>query len=221
MYRPGGAALNAGQVGGFRAAALIGNRYAAWTLDPNQLAAAAREGCEALLRWISQCARAERSWQHERSEFQMRMSRAGAHVRSLPVLRGAVADAWTQWRRLETEGCRYDQPCELREALRNRQLCFAHAVYLQAIVYQLESGVGSRGSALVLDRNGLQAHETLGPEWRFAQEDPAFREKVLQTEVTPDGTVVNQWVSRRPIPETDAWFETAWAAFQRGEIYAG
>jgi len=33
VARPGGSALNAGSVGGFRAAEFIANRYAHWTLD--------------------------------------------------------------------------------------------------------------------------------------------------------------------------------------------
>jgi hypothetical protein len=33
------------------------------------------------------------------------------------------------------------------------------------------------------------------------------------------GSVENRWVERRPLPKTDAWFETAWAAFKKGDIY--
>jgi hypothetical protein len=42
---------------------------------------------------------------------------------------------------------------------------------------------------------------------------------VLETVATPDGKTVHEWVERRPIPEADAWFETAWASFRSGEIY--
>jgi hypothetical protein len=34
-----------------------------------------------------------------------------------------------------------------------------------------------------------------------------------------DGGVRCEWVDRRPIPETDTWFETGWARFRSGEIY--
>ena len=219
VYRPGGSALNAGQVGGFRIAAFVSNRYSAWSLDAPRLEAAARERCQDLSEWIARCRATARSWRRERQEFQERMTRAGAHVRSIPVLRKAVAEAWAQWRRLEQNGCGYAGPGELREALRNRQLCFAHVVYLESILYAAEQGVGSRGSAMLLGANGTQVHERLGPEWRFLAEDVAFREKVLETCVDDEGGVVNVWVDRRPIPETDAWFETAWAAYRKGQIY--
>jgi succinate dehydrogenase/fumarate reductase flavoprotein subunit len=142
-YRPGGAALNAGQVGGIRAAEYIAARYADESL----------------------------------------------------------AD-------------------DLREALRDRQLCFAHVVYLEAVKYAVQSGVGSRGSAMVINaENGTKAHAMLGADWRFEPEDESFRERVLVTDAAPDGSVSNTWIPRRPIPESDLWFETAWAAFREGRIY--
>jgi succinate dehydrogenase/fumarate reductase flavoprotein subunit len=223
VYRPGGSALNAGQVGGFRAAEYIAARYDAWTLSRDVVEAAAVESAAQIWAWIECCASAPSTWQAERAAFQERMTRAGAHIRSAAALREAVPEAWAQWRRLEGEGCAFSEPGKVAEALRNRQLCFAHAVYLEAIAYAVESGVGSRGSAIVLAEGGVPLHEALGAGWRFAPEDPAFREKVLETVAVTDGagqpTVRHQWVPRRPIPETDAWFETAWARYREGEIY--
>jgi hypothetical protein len=188
---------------------------------------AARAGLCDLRAWLARCAHASTSWQVERSAFQKRMTRAAAHVRSAATLREALSEAWAQWERLARVGCAYQGPPEAREALRNRQLCFAHTIYLEAIAYAVESGVGSRGSAIVLDPTGIPLHGTLGTEWRIAPEDTTFREKVLETTVAPvaasDGAdrplVAHRWVPRRPIPGADAWFETAWARYRDGEIY--
>ena len=79
--------------------------------------------------------------------------------------------------------------------------------------------MGSIGFFQVLDPNGDKVHDKLSEQWRIAPEDPSFRESVLETVATPGGEVVNEWVPRRPIPEADAWFETAWASFRSGEIY--
>ncbi len=225
VYRPGGSALNSGQVGALRAAEFIAHRYADRTVPEDAVRQAAKQAAGELRTWIEKCGSAAVTWQAEREEFQARMSRAGAHVRSLEELPKAVEDAWAQFKRLEQSGCSYKTPADLAEALRNRQLCFAHAVYLEAILFALQSGVGSRGSAIVLTKDGDEVHDKLGDEWRIAPEDPGFREKVLETVATLDGAhalypaVKNQWVPRRPIPETDAWFETAWASFRSGEIY--
>ena len=72
---------------------------------------------------------------------------------------------------------------------------------------------------MVVSPEGIMIHDRLGDGWRMVPEDPSFREKVLETIATPEGKVTNQWVDRRPIPKTEAWFETGWARFRRGETY--
>ena len=219
VYRPGGSALNAGQVGGFRAAEYIANRYGGWTIDDKAFRESLAKAAADIADYRARCAAAASSWQDERLEFQTRMSRAGAHVRSLATLDESVAGAWRQWQRVNTSGCAYTGDAGLIEALRNRHLCFAHAVYLDAIRYAVKSGVGSRGSSLVLDESGTIVHERLTGNWKFAAEDATFRERVLETVATPRGTASHEWVPRRPVPHDEAWFETDWARFRNGEIY--
>ena len=218
VYRPGGAALNAGQVGGFRAAEYIAARYREPTLAEPALREAAQKTLHELLDWLAQAHGAETTWQTERDEFQQRMTRDGAHIRSLASAEAAAAAAWRQWTKLSREGCRFAD-AEAGEALRTRQLCFAHAVYLDAIRFWVASGVGSRGSAVVLDPAGAKIHERLDDQWRISPANPAFSEQVMETQVLSDGRVEHRWVPRRPLPECNEWFETAWARYRRGEIY--
>jgi hypothetical protein len=153
------------------------------------------------------------------AELQNRMSEAGAHIRSLDGLKNAAKDAKAQVAALEEQGCKVGNAVEAVQAFRNRQLCFAHWLYLEAALYHVKSGVGSRGSAMVRDVAGQRAHEQLAAsEWSFLPEDTDFRAKVQETSVT-DGKVKNRWVNCRPIPDSDLWFETAWADFQNGRIY--
>jgi aspartate oxidase len=219
VYRPGGSALNSGQVAGLRAAEYIANRYGRWDLDRKAAEKSVSASASDLMEWMDKCVDAKTSWKAEREELQARMSRCGAHIRSGAELEKAVAEAWKQWHRVNLSGCSYRTPAELAEALRNRQLCFAQAVYLEAIRFALASGVGSRGSAIALDRNGTRVHEKLGDEWRIVPEDAAFKEKVQETLATADGKVENRWAPRRPLPECSAWFETGWADFRNGDIY--
>jgi len=219
VYRPGGSALNSGQVGSLRAAEFIANRYREWDVPQEAVAAEATRAAGELLAWIDKCSGAESPWQAEREELQERMTRAGAHIRSGPELEKAVREAWDQYERIESSGCRASDAADLAEALRNRHLAFAHAVYLEAVRFAVESGVGSRGSAIVLDPGGVKVHDGLDDRWRIVPEDPQFREKVLETVVGPDGKARSRWVDRRPLPESDLWFETAWARFRSGEVY--
>jgi len=218
VYRPGGSALNSGQVAGFRAADYIAARYAGVTDDAQSFQVAAQKAVKEISGLIGKPSPTD--WRVEREELQKRMSRAAAHIRSKDELRKATADAWAQWKRLEKAGCAGATTRDLGEAIQNRQLCFAHAVYIEAVLFAIESGVGSRGSAIVLDPSGQRAHGKLdADQWSFTKENPDFRDKVQETIASHDGKVVSRWVPRRPMPEGDAWFETAWAAYRKGEIY--
>ncbi len=218
VCRPGGSALNSGQVAGFRAAELIATVYREHTLDKEM----ARQLGSALVSrakmWLERCETADRTWQEERHELQARMTRSGSHVREIGKLRDAVADAREQWARLQSHGCRYQGTAAASEALQTRQLCFSHLVYLDAIRFTVESGVGSRGSALVIDSAGQAIHPHLGDKWRMAPEDDVYRGKVLRTRCK-GAKIEHDWVERRPIPAPNDWFETVWADYQAGRIY--
>lgn len=219
VYRPGGSALNAGQVGGFRAADFIAHRYAGWTVERKAVKQAAVAAVADALAYLDRGRQSAVTWKQARQELRARMTETAAHIRALPALEAAVAAARRQWRRLSAEGIASKGVGSRVEALRNRQLCFAHLVYLEAVRFQVASGVGSRGSALVLaDKGGVRVHPKLGRPWRFTKENEKFRGLILETETHGD-KVTCRWVPCRPIPETDLWFETAWAAFREGRIY--
>ncbi|MBN2023423.1 MAG: FAD-binding protein [Pirellulales bacterium] len=219
VYRPGGSALNAGQVGGFRAAEFIAARYADWTIDADSVRRAADEAIDEITAWLDRSKRSDVAWQAARDELQARMSRAAAAIRSPDALADAVEEAWRQCDQIERTGCRFQTPDEAAEALRNRDLALAHAMYLDAVRFAVASGVGSRGSAIVLDRAGQPIHPALDDSWRIAPEDPSFRQCVQQTRLHGPRDVRHDWIPRRPIPQSNLWFETAWAAFRRGEIH--
>ncbi len=213
VTRPGGSALNAGQVGAFRAAEYIAQVYTEKTLDEAAAVAAAEKAAAEFSAKAG--TPAARCWREERKEFQSRMSTSGAHIRDASEIAQAVKAAWEQYRRLAAGGAGQKTVRETAESLRNLQLCYAHAVYLEAIEFQLSSGVGSRGSAMVVDAAGTPIHPALGPEWRFKPENPEFRAKQLIT-VAEKGS---HWVDCRPIPGGDDWFENVWADFRNKKIY--
>ena len=206
--RPGGAALNAGQVGGVRAAERIAHAYAGESVRAADFASALRAALARNRTFAESCARASWTWRACRAEFQQRMSRSGAHLRSEAPLALALDEAHAQNVRLAAEGCRAHGAPELIRAFENRQLCFAHEVYLSAQAFAVRSGVGSRGSARVTDAQG-----------EMVPENPAFQEQVQETHAGADGRIRHRWVARRPVPQADRWFETAWADFTSGAIY--
>ena len=213
VTRPGGSALNAGQVAAFRAAEYIANAYAKPTLDADAALQEAKRLAAEITRRLA--LPSPNLYQEERKEFQSRMSACGAFVRDRTQLAAAREAAWAQYRRLETAGLDGRTARALAEVLRNEQLCYAHAVYLDAIDFQLASGVGSRGSALALATDGRPLHPALGDSWRYQPEDESFRRKQLVT-IAEKGS---RWIDCRPIPTPDTWFENVWADFRDKKIY--
>jgi len=219
VARPGGSALNSGQVGSTRAAEYIGNCYAGSDLRMIEFSKAAKAAAKEVSGFLKRCEKSTADWRTIRAELQDRMSKAGAHIRSLDGLKKAAKEAKAQLDALEANGCKVGNAVEAVQAFRNRQLCFAHWIYLEATLYHVKSGVGSRGSAMVRDASGQRAHEQLDPaEWSFLPENTEFRAKVQET-VVENGKVKNRWVKCRPIPESNLWFETAWADYRAGKIY--
>jgi succinate dehydrogenase/fumarate reductase flavoprotein subunit len=219
VARPGGSALNAGQVAGFRVAEYITNRYQDWSLAEKDGLAALEEALASAAAWLSASEQSAIDWKIDLNEFRDRMTKYGATIRDKAGIQQAVAEAQQQVQAIMERGCHFERREEMKHAFQVRQLCFAHRVYLEAIDNQIKAGVGSRGSSIVMDPAGQQVHPQLSEEWRIAAEDPAFRSKVLKTTFDASGEIRHAWEACRPIPKTDAWFETSWARYRDGAIY--
>ena len=220
VARPGGSALNAGQVGAFRAAEYIAHRYGGWSLNVDAATQIAQERIAELDAWCKRAKSSKTHWQTDRRTMQKRMSQFGGAIRSLPDLEKALTATEQQYQQIVQNGVTFADRYELAEALRNRQLLFAAMSYLHAIRFAVQSGIGSRGSAIVLDPNGIPIHEKLDDNWRIAPENMDFRNETLVTQYDPaTGETINSRQCCRPIPESDLWFETAWAAHREGKIY--
>jgi len=223
VYRPGGSALNAGQVGSFRAAQYIAARRRLRPLPAAAFLAAASPSIRAALRSITaMLAAGEKGGRIERAaraELGRRMSSACAHLRDPRRVEREADAARRQCARLErTIGAA--RPADLPRAFRTLDLCLTHWLYLEASREYLARGGRSRGSFAVLDPAGVLPAPTLGDEWRFtAPAGPdAPPEEILEIGLDAEGRIVKGWVPPHPIPETDPWFETVWADFREDRI---
>ena len=220
VYRPGGSALNSGQVAAYRAAEYIANEYKDYSLNVVNAEKAIKKELLKLKNYLNICKKSNLTWQKERNEFQQRMTQFGSHIRIENCIENAKKDAIKQFDKVMKSGINFSNTMEMIEGLRNLQLCFAHKVYLSAVNAAVKSGVGSRGSSIILDeKKGKMIHEKLDESWKYIEENPEFRDKVLETDIKSDGTVENNWVEKCPVPTSEAWFENAWADYREGKIY--
>lgn len=222
VYRPGGSALNSGQVGAIRAAQRIAHIYNQSEVTLETFKSVAQPQVEQLLRqidrWLSKDTKVLSSDLLKfRDEFQERMSKNGAHIRELTSVRNALMEAYHQiQKRDEIHLIRRE---DIPVVFQNRHLVLAQAAYLQAIHTYLEYDGGSRGSYLVMDKNGIPVLDELGDKWRYKTENLALREKILVTHLKEKSEFESHWENRRPIPAEDYWFENVWADFRSKAIF--
>ena len=213
VTRPGGSALNAGQVGAFRAAERIVKRERD-DFDPDAAQKIAERELEALrLRQERPCSL---DWQEERKFFQRRMSKAGAFVREKGQVEAALTEAKEQYRQICADGLGGLAPVALTETLRNQQLCLAHIFYLENIRKQILE-TGSRGGSIVLSETGRPIHPKLSDNWRIAPENETMRHRIVTSAAGRDGMPVTDSEECHPVPEPDGWFETVWKDFREGK----
>jgi succinate dehydrogenase/fumarate reductase flavoprotein subunit len=95
-------------------------------LKMGDLNIAAHAEIKDVLSFLGRCETADNSWRMVCADLQERMSKAGACFRSLDSLKKAVKEAKAQLAELEINGCKMENAAQAVQALRNRQLCFAH-----------------------------------------------------------------------------------------------
>jgi succinate dehydrogenase/fumarate reductase flavoprotein subunit len=226
VYRPGGAALNSGQVGALRAARRIVGGYGSRNRIGDEWKESAEATARRILAVISGALAGGANGggvgivglDDYRDEYRSRMDRAGGLVRRAPEARAAAEDALAQARRFPSIAIA-DRSL-IPSLLSERHLVLAQAAYLAAIASYIAAGGGSRGSALVADPECESlggALDALG-RWRPERTDLRGKLQFLRYE---GGEFIERWEQRRPIPQVDDWFESVWRAFRDGDRYAG
>jgi len=223
VRRPGGSALNAGQVGSARAALFIARRRAE---RPAAVADFMRAAKNQVLAKSGQ-ARAmigrkdggTLSPESCLADLRRRMSACGAAVREPEQVRAAKAAARELWSRAGRQ-IRVPSARDLPKAFKALDLSLTHAVYLEAVSEYLDRGGKSRGSALVPDPAGSTPHPLLGDRWAFSLTGPSdfVGANILEVRLDQRGRVHKRWVPVRPVPPAEGWFETVWNDFMKDGI---
>jgi len=221
--RPGGSALNSGQVGGLRAAQYIANVYTAAPRPLDQFIRLAepqvKEELETIRRLLNAPADAQ-PCDSVRAEIQDRMSRHAAFIREGEAVARALNEGRALLADVRAKGMRLQKKADLCTAFQNDHLCLTHIAFLEALKAYIERGGGSRGSFMILDEKGDQEVESRrGRELRHRSENEAMRREILEVQQTRPGEFRVEPVEVRPLPQDDSWFETAWAEWRDGRIF--
>jgi succinate dehydrogenase / fumarate reductase flavoprotein subunit len=219
--RPGGAALNAGQVFGLRSAEHIAatRSGAAEQTTPIE---AIEAGVAALKQGLTENGGlAPRDIERE---VQARMSDHAGFICTREGIAGALAGARALNARIRAEGVRLARADQAAKAVQWRQMALASGAVLAALDAYIAAGGGSRGARALCDPSGAaMPMSRLGPlsDTRFLVESKADRERQIVVRRDGDGFACAIRPIRRRDAARTAYFERDWPAFLSGEIYRG
>ncbi|MGQ9456340.1 MAG: FAD-binding protein [Armatimonadota bacterium] len=226
VKRPGGSALNSGQVGGLRAAEYIANVYGAAVAGamPAEVRREVKNYASKLAFWESQ----QKGMNPGESISMIRktMSLNGGHIRELNACRSALNSAKHLLKELRSGQIRVSNRFDLINAVRAEHLAITQVAFLEGICEYMEAGGGSRGSFVVLRDDGVVVHPDLinpatGRPFAILPENEELRFSIAEIEMESleSCTFKVNRVPVRPVPQRDEPFELAWAAFRSGEVY--
>ncbi len=222
VTRPGGAALNAGQVGGLRAAEQIASRRQ--KMPGAELDDAVRRQIGDTLA-LARAAIGRRDGLvigTVRDEIQARMSDSAGFLCEVAQLPGALADATALRRAVFAQGFAQVRPAQVIDVFRWRHLALASEAVLTAIVRYAGDGGGSRGARAYLDPAGTSVPSGRnGPlaDYRFRVERAEDRTRKLMVRWTGDGFIVERQSLRTMEPPSGIFFEKNWGPFLTGAVY--
>lgn len=219
VYRPGGSALNSGQVGSMRAAQFIAKRCREqpWSREKmerhctGQIAEAVHFGMAAF-----EDGRETADLREEKRILGRRMSEYGANIRSGEMTARALEENLKQQERIRSAGIK--NAAELKQLYRVRDLLVSQQVYLEAIADYIAKGGTSRGSYLIYDEQGEKPLESLPEAFRFSLEDAGLSAQIQEV-AWKNGKCECFWRPVRPIPAEDSWFEKVWRDYREGIYY--
>ena len=219
VYRPGGSALNSGQVGSARAAQYIAARYRENPLPADDFIRQVQGQVQMLMDigggFLSQSGSS--NVREIREGLGRRMTETGAHIRSRDGAAKALEEAREQLSTLHIDTL-IASLAELAMAFQNRDLLITQIVYLSAILDYIEKGGISRGSYLIQDPAGVLPAAGLSEEFRFSLPKAGHMTDMIQETAYENGVCSFLWRPVKPIPAEDGWFENVWNAYRHDEI---
>ncbi len=211
VYRPGGSALNSGQVGSLRAA-----RYIAWkrtqALDEPGFARACGNVLPAHLARFDAVLGDEDTVPALWSQAQARMTRSGGPIRNLNGIREAAASARAHLDAFPRE-VRVKTVRGLGDAYHYWDALVCQTVYLGAMEDYIQAGGKSRGSVIYQSPEGTRPYAAL-PELFACQMDEGELDGQVQLAQYGREGCRYTWRDVRPLPEKDDFFENVWRSFR-------
>ncbi len=220
VTRPGGAALNAGQVFGTRAAEHISASGRAKSALSGDISTIAATRIRHAMQHLN--TDAPHSIRTVRAEIQARMSDKAGLICHAADVKEARQEAQRLVESLQAHGISYQRPAEAARALQWRHMALASHAVLAALDFYIGRGGGSRGARAICDPNGQDvptARTGMLEDMRFRRERLEDRSEQILVSLQ-DGALALRTRPNRVFNETDkSFFERDWPDWLTGRIY--
>ena len=220
VTRPGGAALNAGQVFGTRCA-----EHIASSRKPHEAAKLEKPVVEEAIAGVLDALRTDSALTAAaiRKEVQDRMSDHAGILCNPKDVKAAREAAHALNESIRQRGIAFDGASDALRALQWRQSAIASEAVLAALAFYLDRGGGSRGGRTVCAANGDRTPETRrGPlnEVRFVSERDEDRREQIRVRFRDGKFVCEPQSLRRRDRDFRPFFERDWPDYLTGAIHA-
>ena len=212
VYRPGGSALNAGQVGSTRAANYIAKRRMDATVDDSVFSSLAEKALLEMADLAEAVLGDESNVLSYKDHVSGLMSTYAGAIRN----KEKIADSLCEIEKIAKEFSRLikiDRQDQLPWVFRLRDMMISIQCYMSAMLDYAEAGGKSRGSALYTDMTGSKPYAQLPDEFTFTVDDGKLDETIQLVAYKENHCTVS-WRDRRPLPENNDFFEVIWKSYR-------
>ncbi|EFA5130869.1 TPA: FAD-binding protein [Escherichia coli] len=222
VTRPGGAALNAGQVFAVRLARFIGcSQKRSVNGDIAKLAASPLSTVREI---ITQALANENGMTltTAKEKIQARMSDYAGFICHADKVHHATRDALLLSEFVQQHGLTIKHVGEIAELFMWRHMALTSAAVLTQLTHYIDAGGGSRGARMIIDPFGEglpQTRQGTIEEWRFRLESDNERESRATIQLNNGEFIINKNKVRQISNFKNNYFEKNWPEFLLGEIY--
>ncbi len=220
VTRPGGSALNAGQVFGTRVAEHLAASGMAKSNPNNDIADVASQACAHLIETLN--SDSPLTIRAVRDEVQARMSDHAGILCYPEAVDAALAQAQRLNAQIRAQGIAFARPSEMGRALQWQQMALASEAVLAALHHYIQNDGGSRGARAICDPKGdALPQSNAGPlhEYRFRSETADHQNEQITVQFHDDQFRLATRQNRSFDTEAKSFFERDWPAWLTGEIY--
>jgi len=217
VTRPGGAALNSGQVFGKRVAVAIKRsrlNHTRFEPNPDAINSAIGDCLATAGRFVASTD--ARPPAEIKTEIQARMSDSAGIICTASDVKEALADATALRRDIQAKGIKTPSASAVINAFRWEQMTWVSEAVLSALHHYVENGGGSRGARAICSDHGTRCPEARDADltqFRFVEEQPGDRDEKIIVRRNGDQIVIRTEPVNLTPEVTREFFEKGWGPY--------